>query len=588
MIEKSLKHDDNFTEAMLLLGDIFRDQNKTKKAIKTYETIISKDPLFFSATYYFLGDLYLAEHQFDKAIDAYTEYLKSEGISPERSLLAKFGYDKAVFRKHAMQNPIVDNITQLDSSINSPQDEYVNYVNIDENYIIITIRDHGPLLVLSSHFREFFAESTFNDSIWNKPIEVKLPPSQDQNMGGMNLSFDGKQMYFSGCNWPQGFGSCDIYTSKLNSGKWTKPTLLPLGLNSNSWDSQASISANGNKLYFASNRKGGKGGSDIWMSIKLKTGKWSPAINLGDSINTAGNEMAPFIHADGKSLYYSSDGTIGMGGYDLLISHKLTTGHWTKGKNLGYPINTEGNEINIFTSIDGEQAWISANQENGIGGSDIYTFKLPSTIKPLQTISFKGIVTDTTNNKFLKSSIEITDLQNGERVSLSESDETDGEFLSVLFPKKEYAININSKGYFFYSGNFKFENEDEINNSEKVFKLIKIRKNASADLQNIYFDTNKWEIKKESFPELLKLIELLITNPELKILIEGHTDNTGEAEKNQILSEKRANSVRQYLIENNIEAKRLEYKGFGANNPISDNNTENGKKLNRRTSIKVL
>lgn len=588
MINKSLKYDDDFMEALLLLGDIFRDQNKTKKAIETYETVISKDPLFFTATYYFLGDLYLEEFEFEKAISVFTEFLTMEGISAERSLLAKFGYDKAVFRKHALQNPIVDNITQLDSSVNSPQDEYVNYVNIDENHIIITIRDHGPLLVLSSHFREFFAESKKQSGLWNKPIEIKLPPSQDQNMGGMNLSFDGKQMYFSGCNWPQGFGSCDIYTSKLNSGKWTNPTLLPLGLNSNSWDSQASISANGNKLYFASNRTGGKGGSDIWMSIKLKTGKWSPAINLGDSINTAGNEMAPFIHADGKTLYYSTDGTIGMGGFDILISQKLPTGQWTKGKNLGYPINTNGDEINLFASIDGKKAWMSANRENGKGGSDIYSFDFPETIKPKEIISLKGIVVDADKNDFLKATIEITDLKSGELLSLSESEASNGEFLSVLFPDREYAINISRIGYFFYSGNLKFSKEEEIQNSKRIFKLQKIQKGATADLQNIYFDSDKWKIKKESFIELNKLVELLNQNPELNILIEGHTDNTGENEYNQKLSEKRAEAIMEYLIENSIKPSNLKFKGYGSEKPIAENTTDKGKSLNRRTSIKVL
>ena len=583
---KSLEKDDSFIEAMFLLGDIYREQYKNLDAIGSYEKAVASNPSFFPAAIYFLGDLYLEENQFDKAITAYTNYLKIEGASPERAMLAKFGYDKAVFRKEAIQNPVVDEIYHLDSIINSEQQEYINYVNDQENYLVFTIRDSGPLGMLSSTIHEYFMESTKQDTLWQKPKVVNLPATERLDRGGMNLSFDGKQMYLSGCGWVEGFGSCDIYTSKLHEGRWQKPSSLSRSINSSSWESQASISANGMKIYFTSNRKGGKGGSDIWMSIKIK-GKWTPAINLGDSINTAGNEMAPFIHADGKTLYYSSNGTIGMGAYDLLVSRKLPTGEWTKGKNLGYPINSKDSDINIFPSIDGKKAWISSNREGGNGGFDIYSFNLDESIKPNEIIILKGIVIDSSSNKVLESIIEITDLQSSEVSSISNSDGENGEFLSVLFPNREYAINISRKGYFFYSGTLNISS-NESSNIQKTFKLIKIQKGASASLQNIYFDTDKWEIKGESLPELNKLVELLTQNPDLNILIEGHTDNSGSENHNQELSEKRAKAVMEFLILKDIKPNRLSFVGFGAEKPITDNSTEKGKSLNRRTVVRVL
>ena len=583
---KSLQKDDRFLEAMLLLGDTYRDWYKTSKAIEVYEMVIKTDSVFFPPTYYFLGDLYLEEEQFDKAIENYRAYLKIEGSETDKVLIAKFGYDKAVFRKEAMQNPVVEIISKLDTTINSVQKEYINYVNENEDYLVFTIKDSGPLGLLSSSIEEYFMESKKVDGIWQKPTVLEIPASGRFDKGGMNLSFDGKQMYFTGCNWPGGMGRCDIYTSHLRSGKWQKPTQMPKGINSTSWDSQASISADGRKMYFTSRRKGGKGGSDIWMSIKID-GHWTMAINLGDSINSSGDEMAPFIHADGKTLYYSSDGTIGMGAYDLLISRRLPTGEWTKGRNLGYPINTKDNDLNIFVAIDGKKAWVSSDRSRGNGWFDIFSFEMPDAIKSNKIITLKGIVLDSATNKVLESTIEITNLQSSELSSISISDAEDGEFLSVLFPNREYAINISCKGYFFYSGTMNIS-RNESSNIQKTFKLIKIQKGASASLQNIYFDTDKWEIKGESLPELNKLVELLKQNPDLNILIEGHTDNSGSENHNQLLSEKRAKAVMEFLILKDIKPNRLSFVGFGAEKPITDNSTEKGKSLNRRTVVRVL
>jgi len=583
---KSLRKDENFIEAMFLLGDIYREQDKTLDAIDSYEKAVAANPTFFPAAIYFLGDLYLEKNQFDKAINAYKRFLKIEGSSPEKILIAKFGYDKAIFRKEAMRNPVIDVIHHLDTNINSAQQEYINYVNAQENYLVFTIKDSGPLGMLSSTIHEYFMESTKHDTLWKKPKVVDLPATERYDRGGMNLSFDGKQMYLSGCGWEEGLGSCDIYTSKLHAGRWGKPRSLSRSINSSSWESQASISANGKKIYFTSNRKGGKGGSDIWMSIKIK-GKWTPAINLGDSINTVGNEMAPFIHADGQSLYYSSDGTIGMGGYDLLLSRKLPTGEWTKGRNLGYPINSKDSDINIFPSLDGKKAWITSNREGGNGGFDIYSFDLTESIKPNLIITLKGIVQDSITNQVLESTVEITDLQSGELSSISISDTENGEFLSVLLPHREYAINISRKGYFFYSGRIDIM-DNESSTIKKTFKLTKIQKGASANLQNIYFDTDKWKIKGVSLPELNKLVNLLNQNSDISILIEGHTDNTGKKNHNQLLSEKRAKSVMEFLISKDIDPNRLSFKGFGAEKPILDNLTEFGKRVNRRTTLRVL
>jgi len=312
--------------------------------------------------------------------------------------------------------------------------------------------------------------------------------------------------------------------------------------------------------------------------------KWSPAINLGDSINRAGNEMSPYIHPDGRTLYYSSDGTIGMGGYDLLISRKDFTNRWEKGKNLGYPINTKYDEISIFPSLNGNIAWISSNRNADSTHYDIYSLRMSENIAPEKVLVFKGKVIDKKSKKPLQSTVEITDLKTVKLFSKSESDKGDGSFMSVLFPKRTYALNISKDGYFFYSSTLnEFENYDK----ENIFELVKIEKGHSVDLNNIYFDTDKWTIKDESLPELNKLVKLLNKNPEIIILIEGHTDNVGLDDYNLELSEKRAKSVEDFLIINGISKSRLSHIGRGSKYPVSDNSSEKGRSLNRRTTIVV-
>jgi len=583
ILKKALKKDENFKECILLLGDVYRDQYKNDEAINIYEKLLKQDSSFYPAVYYFLGDLYLEEEAFDKSIKSYKTYLKLEGNNPERAMLAEFGYEKAVFVKYAINNPVDVNIIRLDTNFNSNNEEYINFVNDDENYMVFTRKDYGDLGLASSYFREYFMESNKINGKWQTPKELKIPNGQG-NTGGMSLSFDGKDMYFTGCNWPEGMGSCDIYLSKKQSGKWSEAIPVSSSINSASWDSQASISSDGNTIYFASRRKGGKGGSDIWKSELLENGKWSPAINLGDSINTAGNEMSPYIHPDGRTLYYSSDGTIGMGGYDLLISRKDFTNRWEKGKNLGYPINTKYDEISIFPSLNGNIAWISSNRNADSTHYDIYSLRMSENIAPEKVLVFKGKVIDKKSKKPLQSTVEITDLKTVKLFSKSESDKGDGSFMSVLFPRRTYALNISKDGYFFYSSTLnEFENYDK----ENIFELVKIEKGHSVDLNNIYFDTDKWTIKDESLPELNKLVKLLNKNPEIIILIEGHTDNVGLDDYNLELSEKRAKSVEDFLIINGISKSRLSHIGRGSKYPVSDNSSEKGRSLNRRTTIVV-
>jgi len=360
-------------------------------------------------------------------------------------------------------------------------------------------------------------------------------------------------------------------------------------VNSPYWDSQPCLSPDGRTIYFVSTRPGGIGKSDIWRSRYNEEGYWAEPENLGSSINTPYDEMAPFVHPDGHSLYFSSAGHPGMGGLDLFVSRMDENGDWQEPINLGYPINTSADEINIIVDASGKSAYISSDKEGGYGNKDVYTFDLYEEIRPNRVTYMKGIVFDAETNARIGANFELIDIHSGEVITESFSDSENGEFLLVLPLRMDYALNVNKENYLFYSENINLTEFTDIDNPFIVsIPLVRIREGAEIVLDNIFFEIDKYDLKEQSIVELEKLYKLLENNPEISILIKGHTDNTGQESYNFELSMRRAEAVYNYLVDKGISAKRLDYKGYGATVPISDNTSEEGRKLNRRTEVEVV
>ena len=589
LLNKSLKYDDNFIEAWLLLGDSFSEVHSVKDAISSYNTAISIDSLFFPGTYYLLGNLNFQIGEYQAAVDNYAALLHIPEVSKELLMLT---YSRLIFASTAAQlveNPVNVIMQNMGSPINTNNDEYINYVNPVSDYIMLTRRTklNGSYDGRGPRYKEELMQSYYTDSLWSNPELVSLPWKNDLDMGSLNLSTDGSSMYFTGCYWPAGYGSCDLYVSHSTGGEWFKPDNLGSSINTNKWDSQPIISSDNKKLYFASKRAGGKGGSDIWMSIKLKDNSWSPPINLGDSINTPKDEMSPFLHADGKTLFFSSTGHPGLGGYDLFVSRQDELGRWSLAKNIGYPTNSRFDDINIFVSIDGKQSWLSSDRDNGNGNMDIYSFNNYQEILPQKLMYIEGTVVDEVDNKPLKAKIEITNLSTSERVNTTFSDSVTGRFLIVIYPDVDYAFNISKKGYLFLSENINIEDSISSELVRQEFQLSPFTKGNKLTMNNINFEFNEFTLLPSSFIELDKLVELLNNNPMSKIEIIGHTDNSGDADYNMALSLKRAEAVGRYLIDHGIELRQLAFLGMGANMPIVSNDTEEGRAINRRTEVRV-
>ncbi len=467
----------------------------------------------------------------------------------------------------------------MGSEINTADDEYLPVATADESMLIFTRKINN---------NEDFYKSVKLNGKWQTATylsdHINTP---EYNEGAQSISQDGKFLFFTGCNRPDGLGRCDIYIAQKKGDDWGKPFDLSPPVNTPGWESQPSISADGRTLYFVSNRKGGYGGYDIWKSTLTDKG-WGEPENLGPNINTSFDEQSPFIHPDDSTLYFCSNGWPGLGGKDLFVSRLGKDGKWQKPENLGYPINTNGDENGLTLTAEGNNAFFSSNNLNGYGGFDIYTFELPPNLRPHVVTYVKGKVADAKTLQPLEAAVEIIDLQKNIPVYQDDSDPNQGDFLATLTAGKNYGLNISKSGYLFHSENFSLVGHEAKNPFNISVLLQPIEIGNKVVLNNIFFDTNKFDLKPESLAELDKLVEFMTFNPTLHIEISGHTDNVGSDQANQILSENRAKSVYQYLINNKIDAGMLVYKGYGETQPIAPNDNEDGRKKNRRTEFKII
>ena len=566
---------------------IYKDLGKGKDAeailIKAIQNIGNKEPDFYAMLAYL-------QYQQAKYTEAKTNFTKFVSLVPKNDEYVK---DINTFIKScdfaidAIKNPVPFEPINLGAGVNSKFDEYLPTINVEENEIVFTRNtvNEFPKYKGDDYQEDFFISYKLN-SEWKKANPLAGNINSNDNEGAQSLSLNGKYLFFSACNREDGIGQCDIYFSQKVNNVWSKPIVLSKPLNTEYWDSHPSISADNKTFYFSSDRPGGYGAQDIWYCTIDKNGQFSEPKNLGPTINTSGSEMFPFIHSDNKTLYFTSDKHIGMGGNDIFVT-KLENGKWSEPKNLGYPINTSKDENSLVVNAKGSTAYFSSNRDGGMGGIDIYKFNIYDEIKPEPITYLKGIIKDEETKQPLQAIFELYDLDNNKLIKKSYSSGTNGAFLILVPGNKNYMINVSKENYIFYSDNFSLkENQDEI--FYKTIELQKIKEGNKLVLKNIFFETNSFKLKDESKLELTKLQDFMIKYLSTEIQIEGYTDNVGSDVANQTLSENRAKAVMSYLIEKGITKDRLSYIGYGEKSPIADNNTEKGRKINRRTEFKII
>lgn len=583
LFKQAIQKDEKYLEAYLSLAGVYGQIKNYDQSILNYEKAFALDSNF-SSLYKLPYSINLAGlGRFDQALSTINSLLARTDISSTTRKAAEYRkstYQFAVdFAKtHANENYVFAP-QNLGDSVNTEESEYFPSVSLDGNKLIFTRR-------LGNVNEDFFGTIKQN-GVWRKAQPLQGGINTPQNEGAQNISQDGNWLLFTGCYRPDGYGGCDLYISYLTENGWSQPFNLGDKINTDQWESQPSLSPDKRDLYFASRRPGGYGGSDIYVAHLLPNGTWTKPENLGPQINTSADETEPFIHADNQSLYFVSNGLPGYGDADIFITRKGADGKWGKPENLGYPINTISTDGTMVIASDGVTTYFSSNRSDSRGANDIYTFQMRPSMRPFKTLWIKGKVFDKKTNGGLPSTVELIDLATKQTISRVQTDEK-GDYLITLPVGKDYAFNVNRKGYLFYSDNYSLKDKSPDSTYEKNIPLQPIEVNAAIVLKNIFFDFSKYDLKPESQVELDKVVQLMQDNPTVKIQIEGYTDNVGSAMDNMKLSENRAKAVVNYLVSKNISSARLTAKGFGATKPIADNSTEEGRAQNRRTELKIV
>jgi flagellar motor protein MotB len=586
--KEAISIDKGFFEAYMMLGELMSKQNRYNEAALNYRAAVKLDSMFFKPVFFSLGFAEMMYGDYKNALTHFNVYQAQEGMSAINRKEAAIRIINCEFAIAAMKNPVPFNPVNLGNGINTSDDEYWPSITADGQTMMFT---RQPNMKVNPGYhgvvQEDFYISYFSNNAWQKAFNAGAPLNSIQNEGAQSLSSDGKYMFFTGCNRPDGLGNCDLYFSASANGKWSEPSNIGSPVNTRHWESQPSISADGKTLFFSSSRPGGFGGKDIWLSRLNENNKWIEPVNLGKTINTEGDEMSPFIHFDGKTLYFASDGRVGMGGFDLYMTRLNSDSTWTEPKNLGYPINTFNDEMGLSIESGGQKAFFSSIRDKS-RGKDIFSFTLYESIRPSPVSYMKGKVYDKETGKLLKADYELINLSTGKIIVKNATDET-GNFLVCLPSGYNYGINVSRPGYLFYSDNFMLEGIHSV--SQPFIKKIILNPTKVGEkmqLSNVFYEVDSWQLKNESMSELNHLADLLTYNMNLVIEIGGYTDSTGSDQYNMGLSEKRALSVVNYLIKKGISSDRLKYKGYGNNSPLGDNITSEGRKLNRRTEAKII
>ncbi|WP_460640023.1 OmpA family protein [Larkinella harenae] len=584
-----VERDTGFTEAYLKIGQVYEFMRQPEQAFQVYQRVIHQQPdkPVAGLAYHFVNSYLLKKGNYQSAIPYIERYQK---LFPPNSLQWK-KVDRllqtARFGAQAIQNPLAVKPQPLSATVQAFPSQYFPVLTADEQTLVYT--------VLKPEGDEDLMVSTHKGETWSPPESISSRINTMNNEGTPSLSADGRTLVFTACQGRTGYGSCDLYISHKTGHTWSEPQNIGPTINTQSWESQPALSADGRRLYFVSDRKGGVGRRDIWCSELGDDGEWKTPYNL-KNINTPFDEASPFIHANGLSLFFASEGHMGMGGYDLFVADSTASG-WSNPQNLGYPINTSDDQAALFVSANGARAYYSQEQSasDGKQRSKLYVFDLPEPLRQkVRPVSYlKGMVSDARTKKPLKATIELIDLATSQLVTRVQSDSQTGQYTAILPTGGEYALYVVGPGYLFKSLSFDFTQKHEGEGLALSVPLEPIKPSdggtaSKETLNNIFFETGRYDLAEKSRTELDRLVKFLEVNESVKIEVSGHTDNQGGTANNLELSKKRAQSVVEYLTKAGINTNRIKSAGYGESRPVASNTTEENRKQNRRIEWRIL
>lgn len=548
-------------------------------------------------TYLIYGKVLRMNHEFDKAevnFKAFETSLAGK-ITDEEKAMVKREIKICETAKLLVANPIDIIVTSLGDKVNSKFPDYAPVVSADEQTLIFTSRrgESGQSVdpIDFKFYEDIFMSKKDKEGNWGSPKKINEINTTGHE-ATIGLSVDGQQLLIYSA---QDDALGDIYYSKLNGETWSAPVPFD-ALNSNASETHACFSADGKTIYFASNRKGGYGGFDLYRVTQLPNGAWSKPLNLGPKINTEFDDRAPFIHPDGVSLFFASNGHETMGGFDIFQATMRDENEWSTPENIGYPINTTSDELFYVTSVDGKRSYYASVKPEGLGEKDIYLITLPkkNKIQPLTVMSGTFSLGDKGGTVPDDAQIIVKDNESGEIVGIYKPNKRTGKYLFILPPGKNYNVTYEAEGYLFKSENLIVPKNSSFQSMKREIKLAPIKANESIVLNNVFFEFDSDKLTADSKSELNKLFSLLSNNPSIKVEIQGHTDSKGNDKYNMRLSQKRAESVMNYLTKKGIKTSRVIAKGYGETQPIAKNqnddgsDNEEGRALNRRIELKIL
>lgn len=601
--EKALKIKPDLRAAQRGIGLVHALNNRYKLALSQYLAIIENDPRFSRVLYYQIAEAYYRIGEYTTAIFYFDKFDQLQELplyefsvngekerALELELLEKLpsaiqacqvSQDSSTFQTDVR-------VYNLGNSINSRFDEYFPFLSNDQRLLFFTKR-RGYRSDENLHV------SIFENDRWRSSQQVGEPFNTDLNEGMSTMVRDGRKMFFTACNREEVLGPCDIWQASVQSTTITDVRPLQGASNSDQWESQASISCDGRILYFASNREGGYGGTDIWYSRLTEDGLWSAPINMGPTINTDKDEESPFITNDGNTLYFCSIGHLGRGDQDLFMSRQLTAGEWTDPINLGPEINTAYRELGFFLSADGRTGYFASDRPGGYGGMDIYAVKLSESLTADPVTFVEGYVTDSITGEGLTTRVYFP----GQSSILTEPD---GRFFLCLPAKSLLLIGIDEEAYRPYDQSFDIPEWDNKTFFRIDIPLVPInlpepppdtvRKETTIPdrkismtkryFHTIYFQFDSEDVNYEEIPKLQDFVDQIQDKEIIRVEINGYADDIGEDQYNLQLSERRAKKIALFLMERGIPVSRISMRGYGE---IRD---DRPKGQNRRVELKVF
>jgi outer membrane protein OmpA-like peptidoglycan-associated protein len=582
LIDKAIDLDPEYIDAYYFLGTIALKKHDDKNLEIAFSKVAELCPDYDAEVFFQLGWLYFDTKKYKDAEKNLKKFLEFGNVKEDKAAKA----DTMLWRSKIYLHPVPYDPHPIEG-LSTVDWEYLPYFSPDNELAFFTrkfeLQEKGALFPI--HVEKFMVAKRI-DGAFEKgdPMPPPFNSRNTGNEGAAAISIDNKHLYFT----LNDKGNFDIYSSDFVNYKWTE--IKNLGKNVNDpigWDAQPSISSDGKTLYFASARDSENVNNiDIYYSEKNAAGEWGRAKKLSSKINTSGREKSPFIHPDNKTLYFSSDALPGLGGFDIFVCRRDANGEWGDPVNIGYPINTEADEVGFFVSTDGKTASFASNSLKGMGGYDIYSFDLYPQARPEKVLFVKGEVHDEDEKIPLAAKIELKNALTNKVIDV-DLDTLTGKYASVVPFDNDYILTVKKKDYAFVSEYFSAA--DSVNAKPRTLNIDvkKMEIGVSYPLNNILFATNSYEINDTIKVVLDNFSDFLKDNPKVKVAIYGHTDNVGDEVSNIQLSVSRAKTVYDYLVSREIPKERMTYKGFGLTSPVATNRTEQGRMLNRRTEFVI-